>query len=115
MRGCWFKLASSVVIIIISEKTSHIDSLFLLFLFWLRLNLGSSGTTGGGSSSWGSGSHGCHFGETSRCNFIEFLSTHLVDESFNLIFISFAASVLEELGDISSGWAFFSSKNKEGI
>merc|ERR1719231_1513008 len=74
----------SVVVFIITEKTSHIDILWLVFLDFLLWSSSSSST--GTASSW-STSHSGHLGKTSCNHFVEWLSTECFDHFIDLFFL----------------------------
>merc|ERR1719152_897414 len=91
--GC--KILSSVFVII-TEETSHINILFLVFLlllFWFGINSWAS-------RGWSS-SHGGHLGKTSFNHFVEVLSIESSDHFVDLFFVSTNTGVLEEFFNVS--------------
>merc|ERR1719263_2735711 len=55
----------SVAIVIVTEKTSHIDIFFLILFLLLFWCCGGSSSTG----SWGTATHSGHLGKTSSNHF----------------------------------------------
>merc|ERR1719498_2352251 len=91
----------SVVIIISSEETTHIN-IFDLFFLLLNWSGGGSGWCTRGSS-W-TRSHGSHLGKSGFHKFIEVFTLESLDHGSNFIRVRFSTSVFQDFLNIGSRW-----------